>query len=73
MKYSDGRKAKIGDRVKLWDGCYGVIVCLFDSDEYTTDYPKNEWGYLKSGIMIKTDQANLIHYIETDEDWELIT
>jgi len=73
MKYSDGREAKIGDRVKLWDGCYGVVVCSFDTNEYTDDYPGSEWGYLKSGVLIKTDKAGLIHYIEADEDLELIT
>lgn len=72
MKYSDGNEAKLGDRVKLWDGCHGVVVCSFDTNEYSTDYPGSEWGYLKSGVMIKTDKAGLIHYIEADEDLELI-
>lgn len=72
MKYSDGSEAKLGDRVKLWDGIYGVVVCSFDTSEYFAGYPKDEWEYLKSGVMIKTDKAGLIHYIEADEDLELI-
>jgi hypothetical protein len=72
MKYSDGKEVKIGDKVQLWNGCNGVIVCSMDTDEYNADYPKKEWGYLKSGVMIKTDKAGLIHYIEPDEDLQLI-
>ena len=72
MKYSDGKEVKIGDTVTLWSGCHGVVVCSIDTDEYTVDYPKNEWGYLKSGVMIKTDKSGLIHYIEADEDLQLI-
>jgi hypothetical protein len=72
MKYSDGKDVKIGDKVRLWSGCHGVVVCSIDADEYTADYPKKEWGYLKSGIVIKTDKSGLIHYIEADEDLQLI-
>jgi hypothetical protein len=72
MKYSDGKEVKIGDKVQLWNGCYGVVVCSMDTDGYSVDYPKKEWGYLKSGVMIKTDKAGLIHYIEADEDLQLI-
>lgn len=72
MKYSDGKEAKIGDKVQLWNGCYGVVICSMDTNEYSVDYPKKEWQYLKSGVMIKTDKASLIHYIESDEDLQLI-
>ena len=72
MKYPDGKEAKIGDKVQLWNGCYGVVICSMDTNEYSADYPKKEWQYLKSGVMIKTDKAGLIHYIESDEDLQLI-
>ena len=72
MKYLDGQEVKVGDKVQLWSGCYGVVVCSMDGDEYTTAYTKEEWGYLKSGVLIKTDKAGLIHYIETDEDLQLL-
>ncbi|TAN40870.1 MAG: hypothetical protein EPN22_16815 [Nitrospirae bacterium] len=73
MKYLDGQEVKVGDKVQLWSGCYGVVVCSIDTDEYTTTYTKEEWGYLKSGVVIKTDKAGLIHYIEADEDLQLMT
>jgi hypothetical protein len=68
MKYLDGQEVNVGDNVQLWSGCHGVVVCSMDSGGYTAAYTKEEWGYLKSGVLIKTDKAGLIHYIEADED-----
>ncbi|NUN24000.1 MAG: hypothetical protein HUU09_11135 [Candidatus Jettenia caeni] len=72
MKYLDGQEVKVGDKVQLWSGCYGVVVCSMDDDKYTPAYPKEEWDYLKSGVLIKTDKAGLIHYIKADEDLQLL-
>lgn len=72
MKYADGKVVKLGDKVKLWDSCHGVVVCSIDTNEYAADFPKKEWEYLKSGVVIKTDKAGLIHYIEPDEDFQLV-
>jgi hypothetical protein len=72
MNYPDGEKVLVGDRVKLWDAGYGTVVCSIDNDQYTPDYPKREWAYLKSGVLIKSDQAGLIHYIEPEPSFELI-
>lgn len=68
MKYSDGREVKVGDRVELWSGCFGIVVCSFDDNVYTTDFSEQDWGYLRTGVLIKTGKAGLIHYIESDED-----
>jgi hypothetical protein len=72
MKYLNGQDVAVGDRVKLWDDRYGVVVCSPDSKEFTAEYPKSDWGYLKSGILIQTDSGELFHYTEPDEDFELI-
>jgi len=72
MKYADGKEVKLGDKVKLWDGCYGVVVCSMDTDEYSEEFSKENWAYLKSGILISSDNAGLIHYMEPNEDLELI-
>lgn len=72
MKYSNGTDVRVGDRVQLWEGCQGAVVCAMDTDEYSPDFPKKDWSYLKSGVMIKTDKAGLIHYVEADEDLRLI-
>jgi hypothetical protein len=71
MKYSDAQIVMVGDTVSLWNGCFGVVVCSIDTNEYTSSYRKEDWGHLKSGVMIKTEKAGLIHYIEPDEDLQL--
>ena len=72
MKYGDGSRVAIGDRVKLWADQYGVVVCSIDTGEYTKAYPKAAWSYLHSGVLIKTDDGGLFHYNEPDEDFELV-
>jgi len=72
MKYTDGRRVSIGDRVKLWEDEFGTVVCSIDSREYTTDYPEEAWSHLSSGVLIKTDDGELFHYDEPDEDFELV-
>ena len=72
MLYPDGDCVKLGDKVKLWNGSHGTVVCSIDTNEYAPAYPKAEWEYLESGIIIKTDNGRLFHYVETDEDFERI-
>lgn len=72
MKYADGRPVVVGDRVRLWQDEYGTVVCSIDGGDYTIEYPKSAWGYLDGGILIKTDNGELFHYDEPDEDFELI-
>jgi hypothetical protein len=72
MKYANGNIAKMGDRVRLWKDYFGTIVCSIDDDEYTSEFPKDEWGYLKVGILIRADNGALIHYVEADEDFQSV-
>ena len=72
MKYSDGQDVKLNDEVELWTDCRGVVVCSIDTDEYTPAFPKVEWEYLKSGVIVKTEKAGLIHYLKPDEDFRLL-
>ena len=71
MKYSDGKNIKLGDKV-LIDGKYhGVVVANMDDSEFSEEQPKEKWEYLRSGVMIDTDFAGLVHYqqenLETEE------
>lgn len=72
MDYPNGKKVMVGDRVRLWQGCHGTVVGSIDDNQYTPEYPKGEWAYLKKGVLIKSDQAGLIHYIEPEPTFELI-
>ncbi len=72
MKYSDGSTIMVGDKVRLWEGCEGVVVCSVDTGQYSSNYPKIEWEYLRSGVLFETDKAGLVHYLHSNEDLELI-
>ena len=72
MNYPDGQKVLVGDRLKLWDGCHGTVMCSMDDDEYTPEFPRDHWAYLKIGVMIECNLAGLVHYDAPDEDFELI-
>ncbi|MGB3622354.1 MAG: hypothetical protein WBA20_13480 [Ketobacter sp.] len=73
MNYSTGQKVKVGDKVKLWDECFGVVVCSIDDAEYCDEYPKDEWEYLQKGVIINTEKKGLIHYSAEDEDLRLVS
>lgn len=72
MNYADGQDVKLGDRVLLWNGCQGFVVCSIDTHEYSADFPQEQWEYLASGVMIRTEKLGLVHYIEPDEDFQLV-
>jgi hypothetical protein len=72
MKYLNNRDVAVGDRLLLWHDQPGTVVCSIDTGEFTEEYPKEQWGYLKSGILAKTDIEELFHYTEPDEDLELM-
>jgi len=69
LQRSGGR---IGDRVELWKGKHGTVVCSIDAGEFTAEYLETDWAYLKAGVLIRTDAGDLFHYTEPDEDFELI-
>ncbi len=70
MKYRDGGEVSVGDRVRLWRGCEGVVVCSIDSGRYSDGYSKEDWAYLGKGVLVLSDKAGLIHFDVPDEDFE---
>ena len=74
MNYSTGQQIKVGDQV-VADGMAGIVVCDFDNREFLDGYagwdmPAVELiggGTLSYGVMIKTEEAGLVHYAEEDE------
>ncbi len=71
MHYSNGDKIHVGDKIQLWDGCNGIVVCSIDDDEYSPKYTKVNWSYLNEGVLIKSDSVGLLHYKAESEN-ELI-
>ena len=72
MKYATGELIHVGDKVQPWQGCCGIVVASMDTDEYSDEHPREQWSYLRTGIMIDTDEIGLVHYTEPDEDLLLL-
>jgi len=52
----------VGARVGLDDGMTGTVVCNIDSGEGASGYPHSEWKYLRTGLVVMTDEIGLVHY-----------
>ena len=64
MKFTDGTEVKVGDRLRLSNDDIATVVFDVETDVYEEGFPKPEWEYLRSGIMVKTDSGALIHLEE---------
>jgi len=71
MQYADNSQIRLGDRVRHADGEDGEVVFSIDTDEYSSEFPKQEWEYLSEVIMSRTASGELFHYCSRD-DAELI-
>jgi hypothetical protein len=72
MRYPNGQEARLGDRVALWPGNEGTVVCSIDTEEYSDAYLREEWSHLARGILIFSEQVGLIHYIEPEVEMRLL-
>ena len=61
MKYFNGTKVKLGDRVEL-SGNQGIVVAIISEEQYMEGYDKLDWEYLKKGALVKFDKYGLIYY-----------
>lgn len=64
MEYSHGEVLKIGDFVELLDGVRGTVVCNISDSLFSDMYKQEDWEYLKTGILVDSEEAGLIHYVE---------
>ena len=64
MKYADGSEARLGDRVRIRNGDVGVIVVSIDTNEFSPEYPKQEWEHLKSGVLVRTEKGALVRFAD---------
>lgn len=70
MNYEDGTEARCGDKVRISASQTGFIVFSIDTNEYSTDFPKGDWEYLKAGVMVRLENGALVH-ITSWHDLEL--
>ena len=58
---------KPGDKV-LVDGMIGTVLCDVDAGEYSAEYTAADWAdLLKTGLLVMTAEAGLIHYPDATE------
>jgi hypothetical protein len=72
VKYPDGPEVSLGYRVKLGDEADGLVACTIDTGEYSDEYPRTAWEYLKSGVVIASPKYGLDHDDLPDKDLQLI-
>ena len=72
MKYPDGQEVRLGDRVALGDDQQGIAVCSIDTEEYSDAYPRDQWSYLDTGVLIEFPSYGLIHYKEPEATLRLV-
>lgn len=72
MQYKDAGLVHMGDRVRLGDR-EGVVVLSVDTDEYSADFPKEQWAdVLKHGVLLHIVNTGLIHCTEPENDLTFI-
>jgi hypothetical protein len=63
MKYADGvTDARLGDRVLIWNDEEGLVVASMDTGQYSAEYPEADWGYLKTGVIVRTDKGAVVRF-----------
>lgn len=62
MNYENGTAVLVGDRVGLGGGMTGVVVAVLDAGEFSAGYPAEDWSYLRTGVLIESPQAGVVHY-----------
>jgi hypothetical protein len=72
MLDENGRLIRVGDRVTMGSGITGVVVFSIDTDEFSAEFPREQWQYLGRGIMVRSEQAGLVHLSEGNEDVQVI-
>jgi hypothetical protein len=59
--------------VQIDDLYRGVVVAAIEDKSYLPGYEEREWDYLKSGVLIDTDFAGLVHYPHANEQLVLLS
>jgi hypothetical protein len=57
---------KGGNHVEVPGQMSGKIVANIDTGEFSADYPASHWAYLKTGLLVETHEAGLIHLPKSD-------
>lgn len=72
MKYVDGKRVLLRDKVNLGGGVTGIVVALIDDGKYSSQYPIDEWSYLSVGALVESSEGELIHFSDSKGDFVLL-
>jgi hypothetical protein len=68
MKYSNGKKIKVGHHIEIYNLGEGVVVSSLTDSTFLEGFPKEDWNYLKSGILVKMSDGKILHCEDYDVD-----
>jgi hypothetical protein len=69
VRYASGQAILPGDVVKIDSRHEGIVVGNIESLAYLPPHNHEQWGYLRSGVVIDTSFGGLVHYPD-DVTWE---
>jgi hypothetical protein len=72
MRYSTGEEVDLNDVVEMGGGMTGVVVCDIDKSRFVEAFPLSTWGELKTGVIVRSEQAGVVHYPKEDPHLFLI-
>jgi len=67
MRYVSGQDVLPGDIVQIDTNYRGTVVACISEGKYLPPHRPEQWGYLKSGVLIDTDFGGLVHYPEESD------
>jgi hypothetical protein len=62
LEYASGETVRVGDRVRLGEDENGIVVCVFDTDEFSDEFAVEYKETFKTGALVKFPKLGLIHY-----------
>ena len=68
MNYIDGRRVQLLDRVLLYAEWPATIVAIIPEGEFSSEYPREKWEYLKEGLLLHDDKVGIVHFTDPIED-----
>ena len=71
MLYPNGDEIRVGDILETESGDDGLVVCSLDAQEYSAEYRRSDWEYLRQGILVYSATSGLVHYIDPEPTFRL--
>jgi hypothetical protein len=62
VRYHDGQPIHVGDVVTIDVRHQGTVVGCIEDGIYLHPHSKEQWTYLREGVLIDTSFGGLVHY-----------